>query len=241
MRLNHLFLLSALIGALTFFGCGDDDNDEVTLRMQFEHKFGSEDAVYGSVYEIDGIAMRFDLGMFYCSHFTPKDDSGDAITSFTDEYILVRADEPTIHEIGTFNAKSVKGLGFRIGVESSVNHGDPANWTSPHPLSSQSPSMYWGWDNGYIFFKFEGRVDTDEDGEPNAPVLYHIGKDDFFELVDISVNEATVDGVMDVIVTVDYEKLFTNIDFTVDRVNHTNIESLHIATQLAENWPSMFE
>ncbi len=234
--ISFAVLVTLCIGLFT--ACKDDDED-LTLSLRFEHKFGAEDAVYGNTYMVNGTAVQFDLGIFYCSVFTPKSSSGDAFTSFTDEFLLVRAEESAAYEVGTFSGGDVRKLGFSIGVDSEINHGDPANWQSPHPLASQSPSMYWGWDNGYIFFKFEGRVDRDNDGVPDAIMLYHIGKDQFFTSTEIDIQENPVDGVLTAVVTVDYAKLFENIDILEDRVSHTG-DNLQLAADLVENWPRMF-
>lgn len=49
-----------------------------------------------------------------------------------------------------------KGIYFRLGLDSGINHGDPTVWPSDHPLNPNLTGLHWGWSGGYIFHAFEG-------------------------------------------------------------------------------------
>lgn len=53
-------------------------------------------------------------------------------------------------------AGSYKALRFTIGLDSGINHGNPNQWATTHPLSPSRNGMHWGWLGGYIFMVMEG-------------------------------------------------------------------------------------
>lgn len=61
---------------------------------------------------------------------------------------------------------AISAIRFRVGVPEARNHLDAAN--APSPLNFTS--MYWGWEGGYKFMRFEGR----STGQPNG-VVFHLG------------------------------------------------------------------
>jgi hypothetical protein len=76
-----------------------------------------------------------------------------------------------------------------LGVESSLNHSDPASFTSANPLSTSiANDMHWDWNPGYIFVRIEAKVDTLTDGVENFNhnVLFHIGGDNLLQNLNFS-------------------------------------------------------
>jgi hypothetical protein len=72
-------------------------------------------------------------------------------------------------------------LKFGIGVPRDNNKDqDPAQYPSSSPLSvAGSQGMFWTWNTGYIFAKFEGKCDTTgtEGQELLTPIAIHTGDD----------------------------------------------------------------
>lgn len=72
-------------------------------------------------------------------------------------------------------------LKFGIGVDRDYNKDqDPAQYPSSSPLSvAGSQGMFWVWNTGYIFAKFEGKADTTgtEGVELLSPIAIHAGDD----------------------------------------------------------------
>lgn len=61
----------------------------------------------------------------------------------------------------TFNydnipAGTYTGIHFKVGLDSSVNHGNPNIWPADHPLNPNLTGLHWGWSGGYIFHAFDG-------------------------------------------------------------------------------------
>lgn len=96
---------------------------------------------------------------YYISSIVITHDSGQT-TAVPSKWILVDADETTNELLGNFPITRVESIQFGIGVESAVNHDDPANFPTTHPLGPKSPSMHWGWTAGYRFVALEGKTGT---------------------------------------------------------------------------------
>ena len=45
---------------------------------------------------------------------------------------------------------------FLVGLNTNLNHADPAKFPPGHPLNPDVNGLYWGWQGGYIFMALEG-------------------------------------------------------------------------------------
>ena len=64
-----------------------------------------------------------------------------------------------------------RGLRFDVGVPRDLNHLDASAQSAPLGLDS---GMFWAWNPGYIFFRFEGKAKL---GNQSAPIALHMGED----------------------------------------------------------------
>jgi hypothetical protein len=73
-------------------------------------------------------------------------------------------------DLGYHNITNVEQISFLVGVpdrlntESGTAAQDISLYPENHPLSFQSPSMYWGWQAGYMHMIVGGSVDGNNDG-----------------------------------------------------------------------------
>ncbi len=246
-------MLSVLAGCARQEGCTDpaainydaevstDDGSCVyaqagpQLRLSFISKLGTAPFAFGSdVLNWEGRKMRFTLAQFYASGVKLGN------VEFADRYLFVTPDRP-LHDIGTLEPGVYDGLRFRVGVDSSANHANPAIWPSAHVLSSNNIfHSHWGWDPGYVFIRVEGLVDTSatKDGPTNANFIFHIGMDEFLTAVYLD-GQFTTETDVTVAVEVDWLKFFNNIDLRADRSTHTT-NDMPLATAFHANIPSAF-
>ena len=120
------------------------------------------------------------------------------------------------------------GIRFGIGVPADLNTGqDPAQYPSSHPLSVEaSESMFWTWNSGYIFSKFEGKLALDND--PNNmidPYAFHIGTDNFYLDIELAHSFTVSGNTQTVDVVFDASSFLTGADDTIDlatdNITHT--------------------
>jgi hypothetical protein len=68
-------------------------------------------------------------------------------------------------------AGEYRGVRFEVGVPENLNHRDASTMQLPLGLES---GMFWAWNPGYIFFRFEGKAVVDGKA---TPFLLHLGTD----------------------------------------------------------------
>jgi len=64
---------------------------------------------------------------------------------------------------------------FLVGLNTNLNHADPAKFPPGHPLNPDVNGLYWGWQGGYIFMALEG-LWRNSAGELDG-WAYHLARD----------------------------------------------------------------
>jgi hypothetical protein len=158
---------------------------------------------------------------FYLSQFslTGKDGS---VVSFPENYMLINAKDThnTRHLVGTIENMDIDLLSFYIGVDKDKNHLDPTLYPSDHPLALKDPSMHWGWAGGYRFMAIEGQVDLDNSGSTETDLEYHNLGDDLYKQANITVNVDESPSSIDIVLILDYAKLFDNLTLIGNNIVH---------------------
>jgi hypothetical protein len=80
-------------------------------------------------------------------------------------------------------AGTYKGIRFTIGLDSVINHGNPNQWATTHPLSPSRNRMHWGWLGGYIFMIMEGNYIYEN---KQRTFSYHIATLDFSKTITLN-------------------------------------------------------
>ena len=100
----------------------------------------------------------------------------DSIISFenTFAFIKIRSSD-TVKLPLAIPSGEYKELKFDIGLDSSVNHSDPAIWQGGHPLNPSLNNLHWGWTGGYVFAALEGYY---QNNGVKTPWIYHVALDE---------------------------------------------------------------
>ncbi|MCF8256828.1 MAG: hypothetical protein K9J06_04715 [Flavobacteriales bacterium] len=184
------------------------------LNLRFNHRLGGVDFGYGAVAtNWEGRKVKFTLAQFYMSKIKL------GTTTFEDSYLLVSARKDLLG-VGHIGAGDHAGLSFNVGVDSAVNHLDPATWPFDHTLSSNNiDHAHWSWNPGYIFMKLEGRVDTTAamDGDADAAFSIHIGLDELLTNVALAGNMNVSGDTAIIGINVDWLRFLDNVDLRLER------------------------
>ena len=101
---------------------------------------------------------------------------------------------------------------FRVGLRPDLNHADPAQFPSNHPLNPNVNRLHWSWQGGYVFLALEGRW---ADGALGVPPVrgaryaeggysYHLATDRQLMTVELPLAlELTADSQLDLALSVD--------------------------------------
>lgn len=184
---SKTFLFIALIAAV-LTGCDKEDKiTEAQLTLTPKAFWGAERLVMGDTYR-DPLDRPIFVEGFRCylTGIYAINENDEALFISSVEH-LDFSETPTIKK--TLPTGRYKGLRFGVGVDAVRNTGqDPSQYPNAHPLSvSTSQGMFWTWNSGYIFVKFEGKTAFDGD-ETNMldPYAFHVGTDNLYREVNVS-------------------------------------------------------
>jgi hypothetical protein len=102
----------------------------------------------------DNTLFRLDHFDYYVSNIVLTHDGGQQ-TMFLNQVFLIEPTNQTIY-LGFLPIQQIESVDFLVGVpkelntQSGVFSQDISTYPETHPLSFQSPSMYWGWQAGYM-------------------------------------------------------------------------------------------
>ena len=124
----------------------------------------------------DGKTIKFDHFDYYLSDVQIFHDGGQSI--LLDSVFLVEPQNHTLY-LGGHNVNQIEQISFIIGVpkpmntQTGVDAIDISLYPENHPLSFQTPSMYWGWQAGYMHMIVGGYADDNGDGSLEAYFEMH--------------------------------------------------------------------
>lgn len=129
----------------------------VNITMKVLPLFGGQTLSWPFAYTtVAGDTIQFDKVKFLLSNFTLETTDGALVTlPETYAYLSMKdgRDSVVLRNVPKGNYKSFR---FQVGLDSAVNHSDPASRSLDHPLSPALNEMHWGWAGGYIFNVVEG-------------------------------------------------------------------------------------
>ena len=163
--------------AIGFTSCTEDDVVDPKLEVSsasidftVNHTIGNQEFTAGTAYSVgvneNATFSRYAylLGSFY---LIAEDGSKVTIDS---QYAHIEAHSgKTTFSLVDIPYGTYKSIGFSIGLDSAVNHGNPNQYDSDHPLSAINNSLHWGWVGGYIFTAIEGK-----DVDAGESIIFHL-------------------------------------------------------------------
>jgi hypothetical protein len=248
-------LLCAAVVAVSLSSCKKDDDKKTetipvptpqaaTLDVHFHATVNDAHFELNHDYtqEIGGetITYSFSRAAFYVSGITLEKMDGGT-TTFADKYLLVTPDEHE-YSIGELEATHYTGITFDIGVDTTANHDDPAQYDAGHPLAIQNPSMHWNWNPGYIFMALEGNYSATS-GQ-SGTFTFHLGLDEYLRNVSLDFHhhlEVTAGKKSTVHMEVDYAALLKDVDLRTENFTKSmSPDHKALAEKLANNIPAAF-
>jgi hypothetical protein len=124
----------------------------------------------------NGKTFKLDHFDYYLSSVELTYDGGQTV--LIDSVFLVEPQNHTLF-VGNFDITQIEKISFLVGVPKPLNTQSGAEaidislYPENHPLSFQSPSMYWGWQAGYMHMIIGGSADHNGDGSLEADFELH--------------------------------------------------------------------
>lgn len=223
-------------------GCKkDEDNKTGTVRVVPRALFNGSPVSSSELYE-DGLGHKIRIEGFkaYLSNISLHTDDGES-TQLVGIYLadLLNGDQWEVE----IPAKQYTSLIFSTGVPPEVNKDtDPASYPIDHPLSvNGSAGMFWSWNTGYIFTKFEGKANLDGEESPVLdPFAFHVGEDFLYRTHEQPFNICPdSDDTKTIYIDFNVETLLNHpddaIDIETDFLTHTS-GNVELAERFNENF-----
>lgn len=184
------------IASILFTSCKKDNNipdfDEqnlAPLSVEFDNIVGGRTLTFDNtaVPYTNAAGEKFTISMaqYFISNIKVTTTAGKEYTVPQDSsYFLIRgADRATRFTKVSVPEGDYSKLTFVLGVDSlrsTMSVDKRTGVLDPATGGHAGGGMYWGWNSGYIFFKFEGNSDVitdDQQGDPTGKkqFKYHIG------------------------------------------------------------------
>ncbi|MBR9861408.1 hypothetical protein GYB22_11820 [bacterium] len=244
-KLFYILTLSAFV----FTACEEkppeppvvNDGEEVQeMTVTMSHTFdGADIELTSGEYVLPGnhivniTRVSYILSNFYLVK------SNDEKVMLEDQYALL---QPRNGDI-SFTLKDVpkgdyKAVGFSLGLDSAINHGDPNQYPVDHPLSSVNNSLHWSWVGGYIFIALEGK-----DVNSSESFVFHIAGSQNMIDYELPISFTKGNKAMNADFELMYEEIFSNpqtFDIGVDGMS-THSTTDPVTLKLVGNMGDMFK
>jgi hypothetical protein len=246
---NRKILLVFAILLLVISACGDkNDPPTVTteqLQVTMQPTWGTSDLALDQVFTTsEGYRVQLtDLKCYFAA-------LGSSTKSLTDAALYDFRETGKLVVKKNGKRADFTNLQAFLGVEEANNHADPTAFPNQHPLNiSVANDMHLGWNPGYIFIKFEAKVDTINDGIDNFNhfVIFHIGKDNLLQTLSFpTVNwNATGTGIFTLPLKFDVATFLQNgqqtIDLKQEFTSHTAPGQEAISAKVIQNFKAAIQ
>jgi len=190
----------------------------------------------------DGKIIKFDHFDYYLSDIQITHDGGQEI--LLDSVFLVEPQNHTLY-LGGYNVNQIEQISFVVGVPKPLNTQtgieaiDISLYPENHPLSFQTPSMYWGWQAGYMHMILGGNADDNGDGSLESYFeMHNLGNlnQKFVELPGI-IQTNTSSNQIDILLNCQVDRWINSIPLSTVGIAHgeTGLNATILNNVLTEN------
>lgn len=218
--------------------------DTQSVNLTFKLSYDNEPLVMLNEYTFPtGETIKFTRFSFYISDVNATTD-GKASAIEDVNFLNLTASHSSLEDaqagyvytLEDVPAGNIESIDLLLGVNPQLNQQVPSDFEGQHPLAK--PGEYWiAWDS-FIFFKIEGIVDLDGDGDTETNIALHIGSNQAARQVDIPiVGKSAID------INIDLMSIFKSDAVTFDLQNNPQIHSLSqidLANFLMDNFSKEF-
>lgn len=193
--MNRILLAAGALSALVALSACDstESSDPATLTLSIDPQINGtalNAANPNALYTVGGVKTTVTGARLYLSEITLLKKDGttvrlagptvtvpirttagkDSTLTVSDRIVLVKSDKgETSYALGEAPAGDYAGMTYTVGLTGLANRADATQAPAGHALAKQTDlNNFWSWNAGYIFARFEGVLDLNHDGTPDA-------------------------------------------------------------------------
>ncbi|MDW8295554.1 MAG: hypothetical protein RMJ97_01600 [Raineya sp.] len=182
---QSLFKIGLLVLVVGFFACkkkhtepAPDPNKKGSAEVYFDNFVGSQELKLNVSYNnpITGESFTPTLLKYFISNIELKTANGTTfVVPQEQSYFLIDQENPASKKcmISEIPEGDYSEITFLVGVDSLRNTKPTSERTGVLDISGAAQGMYWSWNSGYIFVKFEGN--SPQSAATDKKFRYHIG------------------------------------------------------------------
>lgn len=203
--------------AILFIACGLNTSAQTSIELHITHRLGGITEYNKTHVAQNDMGKEFTVTRFeyYISNISITHDGG-TVTDIQDHYILANAENDIKEDLGSHSITNVESISFSIGVDTPTNHEDPSLLPNDHPLAPKSPSMHWGWTDGYRFVAMEGKTGPDID---KTYEIHSLGDAYYFQ-TNVTTTAVMKNGKLVIPITADLTQAVKGIDVAPGLIDH---------------------
>jgi len=251
-------LISAVMGITLFSGCEKEKpvtttnkSDITGIEVNFNALLNNEPLVPLGVADLKpkngGEYINISNWSFLISNFSLVKEDGEVV-KLGDGYqwISVRSNR-TKFKYTSIPKGTYKSIKYTIGLDSSVNHGDPNIWGPEHPLNPNLTGLHWGWSGGYIFHVLEGNFKPTASSSTTSGYSFHTATMKFVRDYELKLNFTIDEGKVKIAnISMFAEKYFdsqNSILLSVKSGSHSegSAEDVLLMEKFVENMVNVFQ
>jgi len=240
---TSLFLF--IIAALALSSCEKEEEEDSSIRVVPRAFYNNEPLEFGALYtENYGYTFRIDGFKTYLSNVSIEDEEGNSY--LIRGISLIDFDDPSSWVVEIPQGKYNK-LNFSVGVPENLNKdNDPAAYENNHPLSVYgSAGMFWSWNSGYIFIKFEGKANLEGEDTPIIdPFAFHVGEDFLYRSHEENISICLGEDQQTIYLDFHTDQFLgsgqNSIDIATDNITHTS-GNVELAERFVSNFNNAIE
>lgn len=237
-------ILGILLAGMIIISCGDSDPVAVNVKLQMN--VGEDALIQESVYQVNGIDVKFTNVAFYLGDMKFKTSIGREFESISRYHLIKEGIFDFNFELSADEGEegvNLTEVTFFVGVDPTTNAETEMDFTEravDDPLGQQNPTMHWGWAGGYRFLNIDAVADVDGDGEFETQLIYHLGKNDLLKNISLNPDTKLEQGVNEYQIIFDLSKFLTGLDFETENFTKVQPDNLSLADKLFNNYDSAF-
>ena len=229
-----------------------DPTNRGTLNLNFRLQYDGQTMLMYENYSYPEPLFPFSISLlsFYISNITIVDGNEEKeileierIRFNENQDNLASAEAGVTLSIPLIEPGNYSTIRFGIGVPPDLNAKSPVDFPQNHPLFFSGE--YWDSWNSYIFFKIEGKADTDNNSTQETNLALHAGSDDAFREKEFITNlTITAQQSTTLNFVIEVKDIFDNDGSVYDLISTPQIHSINQSnqvSQLADNLKKAFQ